>query len=60
MEIGRKTSYRHSWVFDVDQGDLLLTTSTVDIAFDITRRRAIEIPRATRESLEARCQPDLL
>lgn len=60
VEIGRKTSYRHSWVFDVDQGDLLLTTSTVDIAFDITRRRAIEIPRATRESLEARCQPDLL
>lgn len=60
VEVGRKTSYRHSWVFDVDQGDILCMSSTVDIAFDITRRRAIDIPEATRRTLQARCQPDLL
>ena len=60
VEIGRKTSYRHSWVFDVDQGDLLCLSSTVDIAFDLDRRRSIDIPSETRARLEARCQPDLV
>lgn len=60
VEIGRKTSYRHSWVFDVDRGDILCMSSTVDIAFDLEGRRSIEIPADTRARLEARCQPDLL
>ena len=60
VEIGRKTSYRHSWVFDVDEGDILCMSSTVDICFDIDRRRAIEIPPESRERLERSCQPDLI
>ncbi len=60
VSVGRKTSYRHSWVFDVDRGDVLCMNSTVDIAFDIERRRSIEIPETSRTRLTARCQPDLL
>lgn len=60
VEIGRKTSYRHSWVFDVDEGDILCMSSTVDIAFDIRQRRSIEIPPEHRARLDAQCQPDLL
>ncbi len=60
VQVGRKTSYRHSWVLDLDVGDILCMSSTVDIAFDISARRAIEIPAATRERLESQCHPDLL
>lgn len=60
VELGRKTSYRHSWLFDVDQGDILCMSSTVDIAFDIGARRAIEIPADVRARLEPHCHPDLL
>ncbi|MDG2304473.1 MAG: thioesterase family protein [Candidatus Binatia bacterium] len=60
VQVGRKTSYRHSWVFDVDSGDVLCMSSTVDIAFDTGARRAIEIPAAARKRLESQCHPDLL
>lgn len=59
VELGRKTSLRHHWVFELDRGALLITTSIVNLAFDLRARRAIEIPPAVRATLEAAAQPDL-
>jgi len=59
VELGRKISFRHHWVFELDAGALLCTSSTVNLAFDIAARRATEIPPAVRETLEARYHPDL-
>jgi acyl-CoA thioesterase FadM len=59
VEIARKTSYRHSWVFDLDSGSLVCVSSTVNLAFDIDARKAIEIPDAIRRGLESELHPDL-
>jgi len=59
VELARKTSYRHHWVFDLDDGSLLCTSSIVNLAFDIGARRAIEIPPGVRASLETEYHPDL-
>jgi acyl-CoA thioester hydrolase len=59
VELARKTSCRHHWVFDVESGALLCTSSIVNLAFDIGARRAIEIPPAVRERLDAQFHPDL-
>ncbi len=59
VELARKTSFRHHWVFDLDRGVLLCTSSIVNLAFDIGERRAIEIPPAVRERLETQYHPDL-
>jgi acyl-CoA thioester hydrolase len=59
VELARKTSCRHHWVFDVERGTLLCTSSIVNLAFDIGARRAIEIPSAVREMLAAQHHPDL-
>jgi hypothetical protein len=59
VELARKTSFRHHWVFDLDSGALLCSSSIVNLAFDIGARRAIEIPSAIREALEAQYHPDL-
>jgi acyl-CoA thioester hydrolase len=54
-----KTSFRHHWVFDLDSGALLCTSSILNLAFDIGARRPIEIPAAVRQMLEAVYHPDL-
>jgi acyl-CoA thioester hydrolase len=59
VEIARKTSFRHHWVFDLERGALLCTSSIVNLAFDLGARRAIEIPDALRETLRAQYHPDL-
>jgi acyl-CoA thioester hydrolase len=59
VELSAKVSYRHQWVFDVASGALLCTSSTVNLAFDIGARRAIEIPSAVRRMLETQYHPDL-
>lgn len=59
VEIGSKTSLRHHWVFDVEHGSLLCTSSILNLAFDLGARRALEIPPALRERLEAQHHPDL-
>ena len=59
VELGRKTSFRHQWVFDVERGDLLCTSSMVNLAFDLEARRSIEIPPDVRAVFEARLHPDL-
>jgi len=59
VQIARKTSYRHSWVFDLESGTLLCVSSTVNLAFDIGARKSIEIPHRVRTNLEADYHPDL-
>jgi acyl-CoA thioester hydrolase len=59
VELAAKTSCRHSWVFDVERGSLLCTSSIVNLAFDIGARRAIEIPSEIRATLKAQYHPDL-
>jgi acyl-CoA thioester hydrolase len=59
VALAAKTSIRHQWVFDVESGALLCTSSIVNLAFDIGGRRAIEIPAAIRRDLESRYHPDL-
>jgi acyl-CoA thioesterase FadM len=59
VQIARKTSYRHSWVFDVDSGALVCVSSTVNLAFDIGARKSIEIPDAVRARMESEYHPDL-
>lgn len=59
VEIGRKTVTRHQWLFDLDDGRLLCTWSSLDLAFDLDARRSMEIPDAVRSSLEANHHPDL-
>jgi acyl-CoA thioester hydrolase len=59
VELGRKTSFRHHWVFDVESGTPLCTSSILNLAFDLGARRAIEIPPALRETLEVNHHPDL-
>lgn len=60
VEIARKTSVRHQWVFDLERGTLLSAGRILNLAFDIGARRAIEMPDEVRESLGRQYQPDLL
>jgi len=59
VELARKTSFRHHWVYDVERGKLLCTSSILNLAFDISARRSIEIPPELRATLETRYHPDL-
>jgi len=59
VEIARKATCRHQWVFDLETGRLLCTSSIVNLAFDISARRSIEIPARLRETLESQYHPDL-
>jgi len=59
VDIARKVSYRHHWVFDLDRARLLCVSSTVNLAFDIAARRSIEIPESIRAELESHHHPDL-
>jgi acyl-CoA thioester hydrolase len=59
VDVSAKTYYAHYWVFDIDRARPICTSSTVNLAFDIGARKAIEIPDAIRTDLEAGCQPDL-
>jgi acyl-CoA thioester hydrolase len=59
LEVGRKTSLRRYWVYDLEGGEPLLVNDVVDIALDLERRRAMEIPEAIRADLERQRRPDL-
>jgi acyl-CoA thioester hydrolase len=60
VEIARKTSVRHQWVFDLERGTLLSTGRILNLAFDIGARRATLMPDEVRESLQRQHHPDLL
>lgn len=60
VEIGRKTSYRHQWLFDVDAGRLLFRFSMLNLAFDIHARRSVEIPANIRAEMDKEYCPELM
>ena len=57
--LGEKTSYQHHWVYDLETEAIVCTSSIVNLAFDVTHRRAIAIPDFVRVTLEGRYHPDL-
>ena len=59
VALAGKTSYQHHWVYDLETEAIVCTSSIVNLAFDVTNRRAIEIPDFVRETLEGRYHPDL-
>jgi acyl-CoA thioesterase FadM len=59
VDITGKTHTTHMWLYDVEREALLCTSSVVNLAFDVTKRRAIEIPAGVRAELETRHHPDL-
>jgi hypothetical protein len=59
VEVGRKTMIRRTWVFDVERERLLQTSTLVDIALHLGKRRSLEIPSALRAKFEAEAQLDL-
>lgn len=60
VEIGRKTSYRHQWLFDVDTGRLLFRFSMLNLAFDTHARRSVDIPPHIRAEMDHEFFPDLI
>lgn len=60
VEIGRKTSYRHQWLVDLDSGRLLFRFSMLNLAFDTHERRSVEIPPHIREEMDKEYFPDFL
>jgi acyl-CoA thioesterase FadM len=59
VDLTGKVTTRHMWAYDVERGTPLATSSIVNLAFDVTRRRAVEIPPDVRATYEAQLQPDL-
>jgi acyl-CoA thioester hydrolase len=59
VELARKTSYRHSWVFDLDREEIVCISSNVNLAFDIGARKSMEIPDAIRANMQSEFHPDL-
>ena len=59
LDIQAKTMLSRNWLLDVDQGDLIAVFSVVNVAFDITTRRAIVIPDDVRRRLDGRFHADL-
>jgi acyl-CoA thioester hydrolase len=60
VDVGRKTTHRRHWAFDVDRGDVVAVTSMINLGFDVVARRSREIPLDVRRELEADHHPDLL
>jgi acyl-CoA thioester hydrolase len=60
VDVGRKTTHRRHWAFDVDRGDVVAVTSMINLGFDVVARRSREIPPDVRHELEADHHPDLM
>jgi acyl-CoA thioesterase FadM len=59
VERGPKTMLTRNWVYDVDRADLVAVFSVVNVAFDLTTRRAIAVPEDLRRRWDPRLHPDL-
>jgi acyl-CoA thioesterase FadM len=59
VELAGKVTTRHMWAYDVERGTPLVTSSIVNLAFDVTRRRAVEIPPEVRAIYESQLHADL-
>jgi len=52
--IGAKAYVWGHWIVDLETGDAVVTSEAVAIALDLVERRAVPLPDALRETLEAR------
>ena len=57
--MSRKAQHERHWVYDLDRNILLCTASFVDVAFNITTRRAIEIPELEKTRINNYFHPGL-
>ena len=59
LDLRPKTMLTRHWSVDVERSELIVVFTVVNVAFDIEARRAMVIPDALRQQLEARFHPDL-
>jgi acyl-CoA thioesterase FadM len=59
VDLGAKTMTSRHWVYDLERAELVCALSIVNLAFDVTARRSLEIPEVLRESFLRRIQTDL-
>ena len=59
VEVGEKISRDVGWSFDLDSGELLVAFEGIDLAFNITQRKAIAMSPAQRARETARLYPEL-
>jgi acyl-CoA thioesterase FadM len=59
VDLGAKTMTSRHWVVDLERAQLVCALSIVNLCFDVTARRASEIPEVLRESFLRRIQSDL-
>jgi acyl-CoA thioester hydrolase len=57
--IGQKTTQLCHWIFNLETGRCAATSEAVAVSFDLTTRKAIEIPAEAREEMEPRIVPGL-
>jgi len=57
VQVFEKNTHRVMWAYDVDRGDLLAANEVVDLAFDTITRRAVPVPEARRQQVQARLRP---
>lgn len=59
VEVREKISHDVGWAYDLDSGEMLVAFEGIDLAFNITQRRAIAMTPAQRERETARLRPEL-
>jgi len=59
IDMTKKVQHEIFWVFDLDTGDLICTASFVDVAFNISTRKAIEIPDFEVKRIMEHYHPEL-
>ena len=57
--MGTKITRNMSWAYDVDTAEPLVAFEVINLAFNITERRSMEIPTMMRDRELARLHPDL-
>jgi acyl-CoA thioesterase FadM len=59
VHLGSKTMTSCHWVYDLERSELVCALSIVNLCFDVSARRASEIPDALRESFLRNIRTDL-
>jgi acyl-CoA thioester hydrolase len=59
VDLRSKVMVSRHWAMDLDRGDLVAVLEVVSVAFDTSRRRAVEIPEAMRLRMASRLHPEL-
>lgn len=57
--LGNKTTHLCHWIFNVETGRCAATSEAVAVSFDLTTRKAVDIPPEARAVMEARIVPGL-